>query len=86
MPERKSFRAYSAILYLDPRMKIYIQVTAVAVIATEFFSFMEEESVLKRLVNLFTGGESAHKTIRRQLIQAQVRLARLLVKVHHVCL
>ncbi|XP_028400511.1 ATPase MORC2-like [Dendronephthya gigantea] len=25
MPERKSFRAYSAILYLDPRMKIYIQ-------------------------------------------------------------
>ena len=26
MPERKSFRAYSAILYLDPRMKIYIQV------------------------------------------------------------
>ena len=37
MPERKSFRAYSAILYLDPRMKIYIQVTAAAVIATEFF-------------------------------------------------
>ncbi|CAB3997385.1 MORC family CW-type zinc finger 2 isoform X1 [Paramuricea clavata] len=25
MPERKSFRAYSAILYLDPRMKMYIQ-------------------------------------------------------------
>ncbi|KAJ7387408.1 ATPase morc2 [Desmophyllum pertusum] len=25
MPERSSFRAYSAILYLDPRMKIYIQ-------------------------------------------------------------
>ncbi|XP_046840799.1 ATPase MORC2-like isoform X2 [Xenia sp. Carnegie-2017] len=25
MPERKSFRAYSSILYLDPRMKIYIQ-------------------------------------------------------------
>ena len=26
MPERSSFRAYTAILYLDPRMKIYIQV------------------------------------------------------------
>lgn len=25
MPERKSFRAYTAILYVDPRMKIYIQ-------------------------------------------------------------
>ena len=25
MPERKSFRAYAAILYVDPRMKIYIQ-------------------------------------------------------------
>lgn len=25
MPERQSFRAYTAILYLDPRMKIYIQ-------------------------------------------------------------
>lgn len=25
MPERKSFRAYTAILYMDPRMKIYIQ-------------------------------------------------------------
>lgn len=25
MPERSSFRAYTAILYLDPRMKIYIQ-------------------------------------------------------------
>lgn len=25
MPERRSFRAYTAILYLDPRMKIYIQ-------------------------------------------------------------
>ncbi|XP_032242362.2 ATPase MORC2A isoform X2 [Nematostella vectensis] len=25
LPERKSFRAYSAILYLDPKMKIYIQ-------------------------------------------------------------
>lgn len=65
MPERKSFRAYSAILYLDPRMKIYIQVTAAAVIAIDFFSFIDEESVLKRLVNLFTGEESAHKTVRR---------------------
>lgn len=26
IPERKSFRAYTSILYLDPRMKIYIQV------------------------------------------------------------
>ena len=26
MPERSSFRAYTAIMYLDPRMKIYIQV------------------------------------------------------------
>lgn len=25
MPERKSFRAYTAVLYMDPRMKIYIQ-------------------------------------------------------------
>ena len=25
MPERKSFRAYAAILYVDPRMRIYIQ-------------------------------------------------------------
>ncbi|BFZ18658.1 hypothetical protein BsWGS_21697 [Bradybaena similaris] len=25
MPERKSFRAYAAILYMDPRMRIYIQ-------------------------------------------------------------
>ncbi|XP_069135950.1 ATPase MORC2-like isoform X1 [Argopecten irradians] len=25
MPERKSFRAYASILYVDPRMKIYIQ-------------------------------------------------------------
>ncbi|XP_056009160.1 ATPase MORC2-like [Ostrea edulis] len=25
MPERKSFRAYTAILYVDPRMKIYLQ-------------------------------------------------------------
>ena len=29
MPERKSFRAYTAIMYLDPRMKIYIQVVEV---------------------------------------------------------
>ena len=26
VPERKSFRAYTAVLYLDPKMKIYIQV------------------------------------------------------------
>lgn len=25
MPERKSFRAYAAILYMDPRMRIYLQ-------------------------------------------------------------
>lgn len=25
MPEKKSFRAYTAILYVDPRMKIYLQ-------------------------------------------------------------
>lgn len=25
MPERKSFRAYASILYVDPRMRIYIQ-------------------------------------------------------------
>ena len=25
-PERRSFRAYSAVLYYDPRMKIFIQV------------------------------------------------------------
>ena len=25
MPERKSFRAYAAVLYMDPRMRIYIQ-------------------------------------------------------------
>ena len=25
MPERKSFRAYTAILYVEPRMRIYIQ-------------------------------------------------------------
>lgn len=25
MPERKSFRAYASILYMDPRMRIYIQ-------------------------------------------------------------
>ena len=24
MPERKSFRAYTSVLYVDPRMKIYI--------------------------------------------------------------
>lgn len=24
MPEKKSFRAYASILYVDPRMKIYI--------------------------------------------------------------
>ena len=29
MPERISFRAYTAIMYLDPRMKIYIQVRVV---------------------------------------------------------
>lgn len=29
MPERISFRAYTAIMYLDPRMKIYIQVGVV---------------------------------------------------------
>ena len=25
MPERKSFRAYASILYMEPRMRIYIQ-------------------------------------------------------------
>lgn len=25
MPERRSFRAYASILYVDPRMRIYIQ-------------------------------------------------------------
>jgi len=25
MPERKSFRAYASILYLEPRMRVYIQ-------------------------------------------------------------
>lgn len=25
MPERRSFRAYASILYMDPRMRIYIQ-------------------------------------------------------------
>ena len=25
MPERRSFRAYTSILYVDPRMRIYIQ-------------------------------------------------------------
>ena len=25
MPERKSFRAYASILYVDPRMRVYIQ-------------------------------------------------------------
>ena len=25
MPERKSFRAYASILYVEPRMRVYIQ-------------------------------------------------------------
>ena len=25
MPERRSFRAYTSVLYVDPRMRIYIQ-------------------------------------------------------------
>ena len=25
MPERRSFRAYTSILYVDPRMRVYIQ-------------------------------------------------------------
>ena len=25
MPERKSFRAYTSILYVEPRMRVYIQ-------------------------------------------------------------
>jgi hypothetical protein len=44
MPERKSFRAYSAVLYLDPRMKIYIQVT----LQIHFLTWSAREVHVKR--------------------------------------